>query len=785
MKPKKFVSIKTRLISNTMLIVSIIFILVLMAISVMSIQNVEKSMRKSEQNIRHALIAKGKTLVNNNSMAMRGMAEDYAITAVQELVSSTVQDDPDIAYGIYMGEDKTAWVNASSVNPSGKMKSAEVMNDPVSQWAASLNAPANQTITYGAQKIIEFAAPVMVENEIMGVIRYGFTTSTMQQALNEVLENGKQARNQTIGILLLLGVISLVITYLIIWRLASAITRPIASLVSSTKVISGENYSVEIRPESNDEIGSLAKDFEFMRVKIRKYTEHLQDLVAEKMQQVNDILNNIEHGLFTINLDGSVNKEYSSRANEILKVKDVASCSLEELLHMDPKQQHAFKMWINLVSNRHEKHRWKKLARLAPIHELTFGSQNSIPEYVSIAYQKIYNKQNELAKIMVLATDETEKRLKDYQMEEQRKKHENEMGIVLGLANTPPEEISTFMEDTLERIRRIRQQTKKYLPNTLETGVITDETIKALFRDTHTIKGNSGSYGFKILAEHAHQMEDMLEKLRGPAQTQKDTLAKIMVCLDNMDKDVGEIQQKIMLIFGHDENVTMRIPASLVMSIMDASTLLDNTQHSKEVQALINNCLMLSWVPIETITRKYQKIVKRVARKQHKLITFVVKPEHVFYPPDILADIDDVLIHLVRNAAVHGIEKPEVREELGKGMGHVTFELAVRDNSIIITISDDGKGVDREKLLETCIKKGIVAETAQKNFQEPQKLELIFIAGVSTSDDVTELSGRGVGMDIVREKVENLNGTVFIDSKIGIGTTITLVLPNAYVKETV
>jgi chemotaxis protein histidine kinase CheA len=440
---------------------------------------------------------------------------------------------------------------------------------------------------------------------------------------------------------------------------------------------------------------------------------------------------------------------------------------------------------MDLVEKRHQKQRWKKLARLAPIHELFFGDHDAIPEYVSIAYQKIYNKQNELAKLMILVTDETEKRLKEHQLEEQRKQHENEMNIVLGLANTPPEEISAFMEDSTERMKRIQQRIKEYSESLSkqqlsanEANTMTETLINALYRDLHTIKGNSGSYGFKLLSELAHKTEDMLDKLRLPAQTQKlAILAELVVDLDNMNEQIGEIQQKIKLIFGKDENVTMRIPTSHVKSITDLCMTLDKKQHTPEVQALIKKCIMLSWMPIETITRKYQKIVNRAARQQHKSMDFVLKPEHVFYPTDIFTDIDDALIHMIRNAADHGIEKPEVREELGKGIGHITFEFAEQEGSRIITLSDDGKGIDTEKLVETCIRKGIVTLEETLKFNEQQKRTLIFAAGVSTSDEITELSGRGVGMDIVREKVKNLSGTISIDSKIGVGTTITLVLP--------
>jgi signal transduction histidine kinase/HAMP domain-containing protein len=680
-----------------------------------------------------------------------------------------------------MDVEQIAWVNASSENPSGKMANADKLTDSISQWANSLKTLAHQTVVYENAEIIEFAAPVMFEDEIMGVIRYGFNTKSMHSALKQVAKNGVRARNQMMGILLLLGIISLVITYLVIRRLAATITQPIASLVQSANTISNGNYTVEIQAESNDEIGSLAKNFESMRVMVKKYTEHLQELVDEKMQQVNDILNNIDHGLFTVNLDGSVNKEYSARANEILKVQDVASNSVENLLRLDTKQQRAFHVWMDVVYKKHQNQRWKKLARLAPVHELVFDNHDSIPEYVSVAYQKIYDKDNELSKIMILTTDETEKRLKEQQIEEQRKEHENEMHIVLELANTPPEEISAFMEDTMERMQKIRQALREQSssfainPNKYK---MTDKQLNAIYGDVHTIKGNSGSYGFNSLSGHTHELEDLLEKLRDSSHISKNMLSKLTDCLNIMNEDIKNIQQKIKLIFGREEYVTMRVPASLVTDIMDTCSTVDKTNQPPPIQSLIDKCTMLSWIPMETISRKYQKIVNKIARQQHKHINFIAKPEHIFFPTDIFVDIDDILIHLVRNSADHGIESPEIREEFGKGKGNITFEFITENNKRKVIITDDGKGIDIEKLEDVCIKKGVITPEKAACLNEQEKLNLIFIAGISTSDNISNLSGRGIGMNVVQEKVESIGGTISIDSYLGTGTTITLVLPS-------
>ncbi len=787
MKSEKFVSIKTKLVSNTMLIISLIFILVLSVITFMNIDTVNKNVQKSEHNIRNALIAKGKTLANNNAMAMRGMAEDNAFTAIQTLVSSTVRDDPDIEYGIYMDDSRIAWVNASSHNLSGMVRSPDPLIDPLSQWAGSLKKLNYKTVNYGNQEHIEFAAPVVVYDEILGVIRYGFSTKSMHESLEEALENGIRARKQAIGVLLLLGVLSLTVSYLIVRRLATAITRPIGLLVQSANTISEGNYDFAIQSESNDEIGNLAKNFEKMRGTIKIYTDHLQELVDEKMQQVNDILNNIDQGLFTINLDGSVNKEYSTRANEILKVKDVASSSLRRLFRMDTKQENAFHIWMDLVRKRHRKQRWKKLTRLAPVKELELASSEDIQDYISIEYQRIYNKNGELSKIMILAMDETEKRMKELQMEEQQRKHQSEMNIVMGLVNTSPAEITEFMEDTSDRMKRARQMTQEYLLGvrkhraTYPGGpeyVISDDCINALYRDIHTIKGNSGSYGFEMLSAHAHKAEDVIEKLREPVEVRRDDiLEQIREYLDYMNEDIDEIQQKIRLIFGKDEDAAMRIPKLHVKSILETCSAIDRKSQHPEVLQLIEKCIMLSWVPIETITRKYQKIVSRVGRRSRKNIRFTAKPEHIFFPPDILSDIDDALVHLVRNAADHGIEAPEIREELEKGVGQVLFEFLDHINTRTVRISDDGRGIDTDKLVETCIRKKVVTPEQVEDMDEQEKLKLIFFPGISTAKKVTDISGRGIGMDVVHKKIEKLGGTVSIDASVEKGTIITLVLP--------
>ncbi len=292
---KQFVSIKTKLTVNTMATISIIFVVVLSVIVAKDIWTVNRTIKKAEHRIRKSIIARGNTLANNNSMAMRGMADDYSFSAIQELVSSTVKDDPDITYGIFMDADHMPWAYASPDNPSGTpKKDTEPLTDEISKWAGSLKKPGHKKYKRKHEKIIEFTAPVHVGDEIAGYIRYGISTESMRKELQEALADGKRIRNYTISILILLGIVSLLVSYLIVRHISEKITRPIISLVNSAETIAKGNFDVPVTSESNDEIGSLADAF-----------RHMKDMIDLVLHKTDDLILAIENGKLETRGDSS------------------------------------------------------------------------------------------------------------------------------------------------------------------------------------------------------------------------------------------------------------------------------------------------------------------------------------------------------------------------------------------------------------------------------------------------------------------------------------------------
>ncbi|HHY74123.1 MAG TPA: chemotaxis protein CheA [Bacillus bacterium] len=183
-------------------------------------------------------------------------------------------------------------------------------------------------------------------------------------------------------------------------------------------------------------------------------------------------------------------------------------------------------------------------------------------------------------------------------------------------------------------------------------------------------------------------------------------------------------------------------------------------------------------LPIEQLFNRFPRMVRDLCQKANKEIDFVIEGKETELDRNLIEEIGDPIIHLLRNSLDHGIEAPEEREMLGKPRkGKVILKAAHEENHIVITITDDGRGIDPQKIKDSALKKGYVTTEEVDRMTDKDLMFLIFTSGVSTAKSITDISGRGVGMDIVRNHIEKLNGMVDIDSKVGEGTTFTIKLP--------
>jgi two-component system, chemotaxis family, sensor kinase CheA len=197
------------------------------------------------------------------------------------------------------------------------------------------------------------------------------------------------------------------------------------------------------------------------------------------------------------------------------------------------------------------------------------------------------------------------------------------------------------------------------------------------------------------------------------------------------------------------------------------------SRHTRELQESVMSIRML---PISTVFNRFPRLVRDLAQKLDKKVVLDLRGETTELDKTVLEKIGDPLVHLVRNAIDHGLEVPAKRQASGKGdTGTLRMEAFHRGGSIVVEVADDGAGLNRDAIVAKAIQRGIIA--TGDGMGDDQVAELIFEAGFSTAAATTDLSGRGVGMDVVRRNVMDLGGTVGITSKYGQGTTFTITLP--------
>ncbi len=183
-------------------------------------------------------------------------------------------------------------------------------------------------------------------------------------------------------------------------------------------------------------------------------------------------------------------------------------------------------------------------------------------------------------------------------------------------------------------------------------------------------------------------------------------------------------------------------------------------------------------LPIGKVFNKFPRMIRDLSRELNKKIELEIFGEDTELDKSIVEEIGDPLVHIIRNSCDHGIEIPEIRLEQGKSeTGTIKLKAYNEGNQIVIQIDDDGKGLDVEMLKRKSLEKGLITEKEADNMSDKEAFGLIFKPGFSTATVVTNVSGRGVGMDVVKTNIEKVNGIIDIDSEIGIGTSMKLKIP--------
>jgi len=273
------------------------------------------------------------------------------------------------------------------------------------------------------------------------------------------------------------------------------------------------------------------------------------------------------------------------------------------------------------------------------------------------------------------------------------------------------------------------------------------------------------------------EIGEALSRQRAASETQSDakTMRVDVRKLDDLINLVGELvlERNRLVKLNHDLS-----SGGLDHTAFDMAFGQSAARLSFVTEELQNASLKTRMVPIESVFRKFPRLVRDVARTVNKQVQLVLEGQDTEIDRTMVELIADPLVHLVRNSLDHGIELPDIREKAGKPReGTIRLEASQEGDQIVIRISDDGAGINPDRILAKALEKGLVSADRARTLSQREILDFIFLPGFSTAQIVNDLSGRGVGMDVVRSNLQKLNGLVELDSEVGQGTTFRLRVP--------
>lgn len=788
-------TIRKKLVRTSLLVLVPSLMAVILAVAALNVWVSGRNQEASANRIQASLRAKGRVLTANNAQALVGMAEGNAFLQIQALVASTVNDDPDVVYGTFMMADSSLpWAVAEEGDSTGSLVKADTLGDTSLAWVANQKSIAFRSRFHKGDSVFEFAAPVATEGEEpLGWIRYGMSIRSMREAIVVDARNARMALFQIIGLLVLIGGGALGGALRKFRSEAALLSAPVQELAAAAKVIQGGDYRKPVTVSSDDEIGELAGSFEAMRQTVQTYTEHLEELIAAKMRQVRDILDNVEQGLFVLEFDGTISPEYSKSAPQILGVEKLETLSTS--LRMLPSQLDDLMGWLALIKTKSATMRWEKLVKVSPLQEMEVTGPDGDVRFIRFRYQKMFDSKGSIEKVMVLVSDETEARRIEKIVAEEKERHENEVKTILGLVNNLPEAIHDFFKDTERRFGDLRDLiqsmyersvlARERYPDGPEFHPMPDE-ISRIFRDLHTIKGNAGTYGFESLARLAHRSEDVLEDLKSPISVRTaNTLKSLLELMTKMEDAYDTILQteKRLAGSGSDAGVMVQISEQKIEHLSRLAKAIENAGNAvlgdaEALRPLLDACRTLRNFPLSRLGEKYRSLVGRLSEKLEKQVVFHCLPASLEVDPHFFGPIDEALVHVLRNSVDHGLEIPSVRAAAGKPeIGSIVMDVSLNEDQVTIQVSDDGGGIDSAQVVQKALEEGLVSPSQVESLTAEQKLGLIFESGVSTSGVVTDISGRGVGMSAVRDCIEALGGRIVINSRVGEGTGVVIQLP--------
>lgn len=557
------------------------------------------------------------------------------------------------------------------------------------------------------------------------------------------------------------------------------------------KVADGD-FAAEMEVHEDEQLGRLASAFNLMLKTINRTMTNLDKLVAKRSAEMRMVMDTVPVGILSLDEKLRINPDYSKICEKILGMDTLTGRNFFDTLDLTNRRSEDRKKleeFLDILAQQLLPE--EDIIPLNPFPELELTKDypaDMLPEnikvdrwkkkrihsskWLRIKYHLIHRGDSEPCHFLVLLEDITRTK----EMAAEVEKAEKDQLRFKAIAENP-DLFCEFLEEGLQILT-----TGKEHVNTLKTSTEHNVLVNEIFRGVHTIKGTAAALNLEDISNQAADLENSLSSLRSAKKIEFQTIEATEKSLINLNNSFDELVEKTQELLGREigkgaGDINLQVSANEIKHILIALTTMELDE--QELQHIIRDISLLRTVSAPKGLARSLKILNGLGERLGKEIAFDLKGGETKIDCEMARELNTPLVHLFRNAFDHGIETAEERVIAHKPeQGKVNLSIQEDEKNVILTIIDDGRGIDPEKIKISAVKKGLITEKEAMTLSKQQCYELILQPGFSTAESVSDISGRGVGMDAVLHTIqEKLGGTITINSHVGKGSTFQISVP--------
>ena len=536
----------------------------------------------------------------------------------------------------------------------------------------------------------------------------------------------------------------------------------------------------------------VAAIFAYFLIFVFFFVRRLRDTDAEALaarRETQEIMETVNTGLFLLDKDLNIGQQHSRALTNIIGTDTLAGENFTNVLRgrISDKDLNTTRQFIEQLYNPRVKE--KLVDSLNPLNKVMLhnahGAEGADSRYLDFKFSRVYENKN-IARILVNVNDVSDAVYLEQRLEKERSQNDMQIEMLTTILNVNPKIINEFISNTKAHIDKMNN----ILKNPGSSQFELEGKLKAIYREMHSLKGEASALKLHSFTKIASDAEDKLDALQNQGKLSGNNFLPLAVHLDdllslsNTIETLGErINQATPKSAAATKSVApLATPASDIEKsnvAVSESAPIHNSTISMPIAG--DNDIDLSDESDDDQLSYYQSFAQDIAARQGKQVQLKSQTlAQAAIPAHLKNVVKEISIQLLRNAVVHGIETPAARQSANKpAVGTIDLEVQSDSRDLIITLQDDGQGIDYDSIRQKLITQGRFSANAAAQLNQGELLKQLFTSGFSTKEQADEDGGRGVGLDIIKAQVKEYDGKLNVNSELGQMTRFTITLPKA------